>query len=65
MENYPHRHKIITHSAHNFAGLSIEKIKKSYYKKGLENCDLVVYTNAVPLNDKNLIEAKKLNKPIV
>ena len=40
-------------------------VKKSYYKKGLENCDLVVYTNAVPLNDKNLIEAKKLNKPII
>jgi len=40
-------------------------VKKSYYKTGLKNCDLVVYTNAISLNNKNLIEAKKLNKPII
>ena len=40
-------------------------VKKSYYKKGLENCDLVIYTNAISQNNKNLLEAKKLHKPIL
>ena len=40
-------------------------VKQKIFKQGLEECDLVVYTNAINKDNENLILAKKLNKQII
>ena len=41
------------------------KIRKHIYRKGLNECDLVVYTNAINKDNENLVIAKNLKKQIL